>query len=95
MPPDTPEEDKAWAASRRLPQPIKTFDTPLRLRNGEPTLPRFYIYCKRNGPGDTFRRFYERAQREGWHHYEIDASHNPAHHRTGNLTDLFRRIAEA
>ena len=23
------------------------------------------------------RRFYERAKKEGWGHYEIDASHNP------------------
>ena len=31
MPPDTPEADVAWAAPRRKPQPIKTFEQPLRL----------------------------------------------------------------
>jgi pimeloyl-ACP methyl ester carboxylesterase len=77
MPPDTPEADQAWAMPRRVPQPIKTFDQKLRFRNGELTLPRHYIYCTRRPPDDRFRQFYERAKREGWGHYEIDASHNP------------------
>jgi pimeloyl-ACP methyl ester carboxylesterase len=77
MPPDTSEEDKAWAAPRRAPQPIKTFETKLSLKNGPLTLPRHYIYCRRAGPGDPFRRFHERAMREGWGVSEIDASHNP------------------
>jgi pimeloyl-ACP methyl ester carboxylesterase len=93
LPPDTPESDKAWADARRLPQPIKTFETPLKLRHGEPTLPRHYIYCKRNGPGDVFRPSYERAQREGWQHYEIDASHNPHITAPDVLAGLFNRIA--
>ncbi|HEY8068949.1 MAG TPA: alpha/beta hydrolase [Burkholderiales bacterium] len=77
MPPDTPEADRAWAMPRRMPQPIKTFEQKLRLLNGELTLPRHYIYCKRCTPDDRFRPFYERARREGWGHDEIDASHNP------------------
>jgi pimeloyl-ACP methyl ester carboxylesterase len=77
MPPDTPADDVAWAAHRRLPQPIKTFEQKLRL-SGEAPPPRAYIYCKRFGPGDVFRPFAERAQREtGWRYFEIDASHNP------------------
>ena len=40
--------------------------------------PRHYIYARRNGPGDVFRQFAERAKSEpGWTHHEIDASHNP------------------
>ena len=77
MPPDTPESDQAWAVPRRRPQPIKTFEQKLRLRNGELTLPRHYIFCTRIPPDDRFRPFYERAKREGWGHDEIDASHNP------------------
>jgi pimeloyl-ACP methyl ester carboxylesterase len=77
MPPDTSEADRAWAEPRRVPQPIKTFEQRLRLQNGEPALPRHYIYCTRSGPGDVFRRFYDRARRESWQTYEIDASHNP------------------
>src|SRR5580692_3326149 len=37
-PEDTSPEDRAWIAERRLPQPLKCFEQPLHLRNGEPTL---------------------------------------------------------
>jgi pimeloyl-ACP methyl ester carboxylesterase len=77
MPPDTPAADQAWAMPRRMPQPLKTFEQKLRLHHGELALPRHYIYCKRCPPDDRFRQFYDRAKREGWGHYEIDASHNP------------------
>ena len=78
MPADTSDADAAWAAPRRLPQPIKTFEQPLRLTARVPPPPRSYIYCRRNAPGDVFRQFAERAQREsGWRSFEMDASHNP------------------
>jgi pimeloyl-ACP methyl ester carboxylesterase len=76
MPPDTSPEDAAWATPRRKPQPIKTFEEKLKL-SSEPTAPRTYIYAKRARPDDGFRPFLERAKREGWRSYEIDASHNP------------------
>jgi pimeloyl-ACP methyl ester carboxylesterase len=77
MPPDTVPEDVAWAVPRRRPQPIKTFEQKIRLES-KTTPPRHYIYAKKNGPGDTFRQFGERAKGEaGWKYYEIDASHNP------------------
>ena len=76
MPPDTSSEDVAWATPRRKPQPIKTFEEKLKL-SAEPAAPRTYIYAKRARPDDGFRLFLERAKREGWRTYEIDASHNP------------------
>ena len=93
MPPDTPEADVAWDAGRRLPQPLKTFETPLRLMSSTPSPPRSYIYCKRIGPTDVFRQFAERAQREsGWRHFEIDASHNPHITAPQALLALLERI---
>ena len=77
MPPDTPPEDVEWCKPRRFPQPAKTFEQKLTLENGPLTLPRHYIYCTRITPGDRFRRFLERARREGWGNDEIDSSHNP------------------
>jgi pimeloyl-ACP methyl ester carboxylesterase len=78
MPPDTSPEDVAWAVPRRRPQPIKTFEQKLRLDSKEPPPPRAYIYARRNGPGDVFRQFSDRAKSEaGWKNYELDASHNP------------------
>jgi pimeloyl-ACP methyl ester carboxylesterase len=76
-PPDTSEEDRAWAEPRRALQPIKTFETKLRLKNGPLTLPRHYIRCERIAPADPFRPSYERAGREGWGTSELDASHSP------------------
>ena len=77
-PPDTAPADVEWISSRRLPQSVKCFEMPLHLQNGEPVLPRSYIYCKRCAPDDNFRRFAERAQSEpGWRYFEIDASHSP------------------
>jgi pimeloyl-ACP methyl ester carboxylesterase len=78
IPPDTSEADAAWIRDRRLPQSIKCFETPLRLRDANLTLPRSYIYCTRIALADPFRSFAERAKSEpGWRYYEIDASHSP------------------
>jgi len=95
MPPDTSAEDVAWCLPRRLPQPAKTFEQKLIFRNGPLTLPRHYIYCSRRQPDDRFRRFYERAQREGWGAYELDASHNPHITCPQPLADLLDRISRS
>jgi pimeloyl-ACP methyl ester carboxylesterase len=77
MPPDTSPEDAAWAVPKRRPQPIKTFEEKIRIASDK-FPPRHYIYAKKNGPGDVFRQFAERARSEpGWTCHEIDASHNP------------------
>src|SRR5262245_39541731 len=92
MPPDTPEADVAWATPRRVPQPLKAFEQPIRLSGTAPP-PRSYIYCRRARPDDGFRQFYERAQREaGWRHFEIDASHNPHITAPQELSRLLEKI---
>jgi len=93
MPPDTPAEDRAWAEPKRLPQPAQTFMQKLKLQNGPLTLPRHYIYCTRHSPDDRFRRFYERAKREGWSAYEIDSSHSPQVTNPVALAELLTKIA--
>lgn len=78
LPPDTLEADLKWIAERRLPQSVKCFEMPLRLRHGDLTLPRSYVYCTRVAPVDFFGPFAERAKTErGWRYNEIDASHAP------------------
>lgn len=77
LPPDTPPEWAAFAAPRRLPQPVRTFEQRLP-ESPLPDLPRAYLFCTRVGPDDTFRPFAERVRREpGWSYAEIDATHNP------------------
>ena len=78
LPPDTSQADVAWAAPRRMMQPLKTLEQASRLTGAVERLPRTYIYCTRPGPGDVFRQFAERARAEpGWNYHELDASHNP------------------
>lgn len=94
MPPDTAEADVAWAAPRRLPQPLATFATRIRLANPPP--PRSYIYCRRSGPGDVFRQFLARARAEsGWRVFELDASHNPHITAPQALLAVLQEVAES
>jgi pimeloyl-ACP methyl ester carboxylesterase len=77
MPPDTPEDDVAWASPRRMPQPLATFTQPLEQAPPE-EMPRAYVYCTMAGPGDVFGQFAARARQDGrWAYREIVASHNP------------------
>ena len=77
IPSDTSEADVKWISERRLPQSIKCFEQPLRMQNGDLTLPRCYIYLTRVTPADPFRPFAERAKNDRtWRYYELDASHS-------------------
>jgi pimeloyl-ACP methyl ester carboxylesterase len=77
IPADTSPEDVAWVTPRRMHQPLQCFEQKLALKGGLLTLPRTYIYCQRHFPGDRFRQFMQRARKEGWPVYEMDASHSP------------------
>jgi len=77
-PPDTPPDDLAWMAPRRMMHPLKCFEDSLGLTGAVDRLPRTYVYATRPGPADVFRQFAVRARTEaGWQSLEIDASHNP------------------
>jgi len=92
-PPDTPPGDLEWLTARRVDMPIKCFDMKLSLRNGEPNVPRSYIYCTRAAPADTFGQFAKRARSEpGWRYFEIDASHSPNVTAPDALMALLERI---
>jgi pimeloyl-ACP methyl ester carboxylesterase len=93
IPPDTSPEDTVWLVARRVPQPLDCFDQKLVLKNGPLTLPRSYIYAQRHNPGDPFRQFMERARREGWPVYEIDASHSPHVTAPEALMEILQKVA--
>jgi len=96
MPPprDTAPADVEWLTARRVDMPIKCFETKLKLQNGEPTLPRSYIYATRITPADTFGQFAKRAKNEaGWRYHEIDASHSPNVTAPQALMALLEKIA--
>ena len=91
IPPDTSDDDAAWITKFRLPQSKRCFQQPVRL--GAPlTLPRSYIWCAREADKRPFGQFAERARREGWPLYELDASHSPNVTAPGALVDLLQKI---
>ena len=95
VPDDTSEADRAWILPRRVMQPLATFEQALRVHGAADHLPRSYVYCKRAAPGDVFRQFAERAQREpGWRLFELDASHSPNVTAPEALADLLAGIAD-
>lgn len=92
IPADTAPEDAQWLQSLRLPQPLKTLLTPVRLRNGDTRIPRSYVYYTRCSPGDPFRRFADRARREHWDYHELDSSHSAHITAPDALTRLLSAI---
>ena len=76
VPPDTSPEDLQWLQALRLPQPVRTLETPLRLRHGDTRIPRTYAYYTRTSPADPFQPFAERARRQHWDYHELDSSHS-------------------
>jgi pimeloyl-ACP methyl ester carboxylesterase len=93
IPDDTSAEDAQWIGPLRMPHPMRCFDTPVQLANGDTKLPRAYIYALRRPAADTFGPFAARARSEGWPYHEIDASHSPHVTAPQALADLLTRIA--
>jgi pimeloyl-ACP methyl ester carboxylesterase len=91
IPPDTSDQDSAWIAKFRMPQSIKCFEQPIRLR-GKLALPRTYIQCMRYADRGPFGQFSARASTEGWPVYDLDASHNPNVTAPAALMELLQRI---
>jgi pimeloyl-ACP methyl ester carboxylesterase len=76
-PADTSPEDVAWLSERRVAHPVKCFEQPLVLQNGDLTLPRHYIRAMKYTAG-PFGQFADRARSEpDWTYHEIDSSHSP------------------
>lgn len=93
IPDDTSPEDVQWIEQYRIPQPLRCFDTPVRLAHGDTKVPRAYIYALRHPPADTFGPFAARAKSEGWAYHEIDASHSPHVTAPAKLAELLAAIA--
>jgi len=93
IPPDTLAEDEAWIAKFRMPQSVKCFEQPIRLRT-RLTLPRSYIQCMRYAEQGPFGQFAARARVEGWPTYELDASHSPNVTAPDALMELLQRVLQ-
>jgi pimeloyl-ACP methyl ester carboxylesterase len=90
-PPDTSPEDLKWISTRRLHQPIKTFEQRLMLTKGPLTLPRDYILCTKSPAFDAYAA---RATAAGWPVHRLDASHSPNVTAPDQLMALLDRIVQ-
>jgi pimeloyl-ACP methyl ester carboxylesterase len=92
---DTPPEDLEWLNARRVPMPIKCFETKLKLLHAGPALPRSYIYATRIAPANVFGQFADRTRSDrAWRYFEIDASHSPNLTAPDALMGLLQKIVE-
>lgn len=93
LPPDVSPQDVDWIMPRRVDLPLACFQEKLMLKNGEPKLPRSYIYAQRHVPGDPFWPFFERAKKNGWQTFVIDSGHLPHVTAPEALTEILDTIA--
>jgi pimeloyl-ACP methyl ester carboxylesterase len=90
VPPDTSDDDAAWVTKFRMPQSVRCFEQPIRLR-AKLTLPRSYIQCMRYAGHGPFGQFATRARTEGWRLDELASSHSPNVTAPDALMELFQR----
>ncbi|MBU64853.1 MAG: alpha/beta hydrolase [Cupriavidus sp.] len=95
MPEDTPARDLDLAATRRGPQPLRTFTSALRARAHASRLPATYVYCTRIGLYDSFGSSAARARgHSGWTFHELNATHNPHITMPERLVELLTQDIE-
>lgn len=89
------QADLQWVEARRTPQPLATYQQPLRLTNElAATLPRTYILCTEGKQeGSPFVRFARRAQAEGWRYRELATGHYAPITAPGEVADLLLELA--
>ncbi len=87
----TAEADLAWVQPRLLPQPLRTFAEPLRLRHpGASPPPRTYISCTEF---PNFRRVAERIGADAtWRYRELATGHDAMVTMPGELAHLLLEL---
>ena len=92
----TDEADLAWVRPRLVPQPLRTFTEPHRLRHPEaPPPPRTYIACTGLGASPTSRPFAERARADpSWRYRELATGHDAMVTLPRELARLLLEAAE-
>src|SRR5579871_873329 len=94
--PDLPPEMAEWLRARRMPQPLRTFEEPIRLSGAAARLPRGYIYCTQKQPGDVFGVIAARIRSDpAWRYREIDWGHTPNLGAPDRLADIIDELIAA
>lgn len=74
----TDEVQASWLAAKLTPQPLRTFEQPVRLTNtAASSLPRTYIHCTTGSLAPSFAPFAERLRAApGWRYHELATGHH-------------------
>jgi pimeloyl-ACP methyl ester carboxylesterase len=74
----TDEARARWLAARLTPQPLQTFEQPVRLTDAAAAaLPRTYVHCTAGPVAPSFAPFAARARAEpGWRYRELATGHD-------------------
>lgn len=81
-------KDRAWMDAQCTPQPIATFEQPIRLTGGiEKVKNVIYILATGFQPS-PFPRFYEKAKAKGWTALELASGHDVMLDMPEELTDI-------
>lgn len=104
----TSEVDIGWVKPKLVPQPIKTFEEPVRLTNSAAaSLRRTYIYLtkpamatteefQRGIPGTVFEGFAKMAKSsKDWGYYELETGHDAMVLEPQKLAELLIKIADS
>jgi pimeloyl-ACP methyl ester carboxylesterase len=68
--------DRDWVDRQCTPQPLATFQQPLRLRRGPPRVARNHFIYASDWEGTPFTACYDRAKARGWTTSEIACGHD-------------------
>lgn len=89
----TDEADVAWMSARITPQPLRTFEEPVRLTNPATlALPRSYILCRQNEP-TLFDAHAQRVKNEGWGYFELLTGHDAMITAPTELASILLEVA--
>ena len=89
----TDAADVAWMTTRITPQPLRSFEEPVRLTDQAAlALPRSYILCRQDEPS-LFDPFAEQARHAGWGYYELMTCHDAMITVPEELADILLKVA--
>jgi pimeloyl-ACP methyl ester carboxylesterase len=87
--------DRGWVDRQCTPQPLATFQQPLRLRGGPSRVARNHFIYASDWEGTPFTACYERARARGWTTSEIACGHDVMLDRPEALTAELIGVATA
>jgi len=89
----TDEADVAWMSARMTPQPLRTFEEPVRLTSpAAHALPRSYILCRQDEP-TLFDSHAQRVKSEGWGYFELRTGHDAMITAPEELARILLKVA--